>query len=962
MAVRKDLNMPNGQPLDSAALTALQAMGPGALRTRAIDLAEMAHDASHYLLQPRAVIQARDTPHVAELFRVATEHQLPITFRSGGTSLSGQAGTEHLLVETRRNFRGIEVLDRGARVRTQPGATLRSVNACLATHWTKLGPDPASEGACTIGGVIANNSSGMECGTALNSYRTVESMTFVLPSGTTIDTAQPNADHRLLEAEPALWRGLAELRDRLRGNPDSLARIRHQFSMKNTMGYSLNAFLDYDAPVDILSHLMIGSEGTLGFVADATFRTVPILAHAATALLVFDTLSEATAALPELVGAGARTVELMDSASIRAIQKHPRANATLATLNVREHTALLIELQATSMENLANEQASAQHVLNTLRLATPANFTSDAGERAALWHLRKGLYTAVAGARPTGTTALLEDIVVPTDVLTTSTERLKTLLSEYGYHDAVIFGHAKDANLHFMITPRFDEREEFDRYQRFTEDLVDLVLSVNGSLKAEHGTGRMMAPYVRRQYGEELYDVMRSLKRLCDPAGVLNPGVILNEDSRVHLQHLKTQLPVHPSLDTCVECGYCEPVCPSQDVTTTPRQRIVILREIAAADAAGDTHRAAELRDDFGYEGVDTCAADSMCSTACPVNIDTGAVMKEFRRDRHGRAAQRAGVLAAEHWAGATSLLRAGLRAADSLPPHLLENTSRRARSLLPHEWVPMVEADLPAAGPRRPSAGRQPSGVRAVHFPACVGSLFGPVPAPNGEAGLGATAALERLCERAGIALALPTGMNGLCCGTPWKSKGFDTGYAAMAQRTFEALWLATDEGQLPVVADAASCTLGLREIGPYLSREAAERYHRIRFVDAVTFVRTEVLPRTVLHRRFGLMVLHPTCSGTHLGSTGDLEILASHCAERVVVPSSWRCCGFAGDRGLIHPEVTAAATALEAAELAEISARTEDVADAYASDNRTCEMGMSRATGKAYRHILELLEYCTR
>ena len=895
--------MPTGQPLDPSTLAALRSVGRGAVRTRAIDLAEMAHDASHYLLQPRAVIEGRDTAHVAELFRVAAEHELPVTFRSGGTSLSGQAGTEHLLIDTRRNFRDIEVLDGGARVRTQPGATLRSVNARLSAHQTKLGPDPASEAACTIGGVIANNSSGMECGTALNSYRTVESMTFVLPSGTTIDTTQPDADHRLLEAEPAIWKGLAELRDRVRGDPDSIARIGHQFSMKNTMGYSLNAFLDHDAPVDILAHLMIGSEGTLGFVGEATFRTVSVRGYAATALLVFETLSAATAALPELLEAGARTVELMDGASIRAVQNHPKANAALASLDVLEHTALLIELQSTSAEDLAVEHLAAQEVLNRLRLVTPATFTSDAVERAALWHLRKGLYTAVAGARPTGTTALLEDIVVPLAVLTASTERLKTLLGQYDYHDAVIFGHAKDANLHFMINPRFDDPDEFDRYQQFTEDLVDLVLSANGSLKAEHGTGRMMAPYVRRQYGDELYDVMHSLKRLCDPAGVLNPGVVLNDDARAHLKHLKTQLPVHPALDTCVECGYCEPVCPSQDVTTTPRQRIVIMREIASAEAGGDTRRATELRDDFGYEAVDTCAADSMCSTVCPVNIDTGAVMKEFRRDRHGRAGQRAGVLAAEHWAGTTSLLRAGLRAADTLPPHLLESSSRRARNLMPHKWVPAVGADLPTAGPRRPSAGRKSPEARAVHFPACVGSLFGPVPAPDGVAGLGATAALERLCERAGITLALPTGMDGLCCGTPWKSKGFDRGYAAMARRTFEALWLASDEGQLPVVADAASCTLGLHDIGPYLSQDAAERYRLLRFIDAVTFVRAEILPRTVVHRRFGIVVLHPTCSGEHLGSTTDLEFVASRCAERIVIPSTWRCCGFAGDRGLLIP-----------------------------------------------------------
>ena len=628
--------------LAEPALAALRALG-GDVRTRAVDLAALAHDASHYLLHPRAVVTARDTGHVADLLRVAAAHALPVTFRSGGTSLSGQAGTDGLLVDTRRHFRRVEVLDDGARVRTQPGATVRAVNARLAPYGTRLGPDPASEAACTVGGVIANNSSGMACGTEFNAYRTVESMTFVLPSGTTVDTAAPDADEYLRTREPALHAGLAALRDRVRADADSVARIRHQFSMKNTMGYALNAFLDFDRPVDILSHLLVGSEGTLGFVGEATFRTVPVRPHAATALLVFDSIDRATDALPALLSAGARTIELMDAAALRVVQRDPKAGPALAALAVAQHTALLVELQAMTAADLDEELRGALATLSGLPLATPAEFTTDPGERAALWHLRKGLYTAVAGARPVGTTALLEDIVVPLDVLTDVTRRLTALFARYGYRDAVIFGHARDGNLHFMITPRFDDPEELRRYEAFTEDLVDLVLGANGSLKAEHGTGRIMAPYVRRQFGDELYAVMREVKALCDPAGVLNPGVVLTDDPHAHLGHLKTTPPVDPLVDTCVECGYCEPVCPSRDVTTTPRQRIVLLREIARAEAAGDLARVRELRDDFGYAAVDTCAADSMCLVACPVAIDTGAVVKGLRARRLGpRGARRA--------------------------------------------------------------------------------------------------------------------------------------------------------------------------------------------------------------------------------------------------------------------------------------------------------------------------------
>ena len=725
--------------------------------------------------------------------------------------------------------------------------------------------------------------------------------------------------------------------------------------MKNTMGYSLNAFLDFDEPVDILIHLLIGSEGTLGFVGEVTFRTVPVHGWAATALLVLDSLGQATDALPDLLAAGARTVELMDSLSLRVLQRDVQASAVLADLDVEAHTALLVELQATTEQELRDQLVAAEATINRLHLARPAQFTTDAAERAALWHLRKGLYTAVAGARPTGTTALLEDIVVPLPVLTATTERLTELFVRYGYDDAVIFGHAKDGNLHFMITPRFDDPEELRRYEAFTEDLVDLVLGADGSLKAEHGTGRIMAPFVRRQFGDELYDVMRTVKALCDPSGLLNPGVVISDDARIHLAHLKTALPVDPAVDTCVECGYCEPVCPSRDVTTTPRQRIVLMREIAQAEADGELARGHELREQFAYEAVDTCAADSMCMTACPVSIDTGAVMKRMRADRLGKGIQRGGAVAAGHWAGAVTGLRAGLRLADKLPSGLLEAGSRAARRVLPHDLVPLVGDDLPNAGARRPSPAH-PRDAVAVFFPACIGSLFGPVATPEEPAPLGATAAFQELCERAGRSLAIPAGIDSLCCGTPWRSKGLERGYEAMARRTFEAVFEASEGGRLPVVCEAASCSLGLREIGPHLSGDAQERYRLLQIVDAVTFVRTEVLPRVRVQRRLSSVAVHPTCSSEHLGSTADLMAIAAVCADTVVVPTSWSCCGFAGDRGLLHPEVTAGATADQAAELA-----GRDF-DAYVSNNRPCEMGMSRATGRNYQHVLELLESITR
>ncbi|WP_174537549.1 FAD-binding and (Fe-S)-binding domain-containing protein, partial [Micromonospora chalcea] len=647
--------------LSASARAGLESVVPGGVATRAADRLRMAHDASHYLLHPGAVITPADAGQVAALLAHSRRTGTPLTFRSGGTSLSGQAVTDRLLVDVRRHFRDLTVLDDGRRVRVQPGVVLRQVNARLAPYGRKLGPDPASESACTVGGVVANNSSGMTCGTEFNTYRTLESLVLALPSGTVLDTGAPDADARLRAAEPALHAGLLRLRDRVRGNPDSVRRIRAQYAMKNTMGYGVNAFLDHDDPAALLTRLVVGSEGTLAFVASATFRTVPVHRHAATGLLVFDSLGAAMAAMPALVAAGPAAVELLDAAALRVAQRDPKADATLRGLAVRGHAALLAEWQESDPAALADRVAAAGRVLAGLPLSAPARLSGEPAARAALWHIRKGLYAAVAGARPSGTTALLEDIAVPVEALAGTCASLAELFDRHRYADSVIFGHAKDGNLHFMLNERFDGGEAPARYADFTEEMVDLVLGHGGTLKAEHGTGRVMAPYVRRQFGDELYEVMRELKTLCDPDGVLNPGVLLSDDPEIHMRHLKTVPAVEEEVDRCVECGYCEPVCPSRDLTTTPRQRIVLRREIAAAQAAGDTALVRELTDDYDYDAVQTCAVDGMCATACPVLINTGDLVKRLRAQEHGRAAGSAWRGAARRWGATTRGMARGL-------------------------------------------------------------------------------------------------------------------------------------------------------------------------------------------------------------------------------------------------------------------------------------------------------------
>ena len=913
---------------------------PDRVRADALTRHAQAHDASHFLLLPEAVVVPRDSAEVARLLQVSRHHGVPLTFRSGGTSLSGQSVTDRLLVDTRRHFRDVEILDGGLRVRVQPGVTVRQLNARLLRHGRKFGPDPASEAACTVGGVLANNASGMACGTVENSYRTLESVIAVLPSGTVVDTGASDADERLRAREPDLYEGLFALRGRILGNPRSVAKLAQQFSMKNTMGYGLNALVEYDTPAAILTHLLVGSEGTLAFVTSATFRTVPLRTRAASALLVFDDLFAASAALPALVATDAATLELMDATSLRVGQSFPDCPPAVARIAVNRQAALLLEYQGTTAEELAELTAAAAPTLADLPTADTVELTGDAGIRGGWWKLRKGLYSSVAGARPTGTTALLEDIVVPVPRLAETCRDLAVLFDRYDYRDSVVFGHAKDGNIHFMLTDRFETDEQLGRYSNFTEDMVELVLGHDGSLKAEHGTGRVMAPYVRRQFGDELYEVMCQVKRLFDPHNILNPGVVISDDPQLHLKHIKLAPVVEPEVDRCTACGFCEPVCPSRNLTLTPRQRIAAWRAIRGAELAGDTELVAELTDDYRYAAVQTCAVDGMCQTACPVLINTGDLVKRLRKQDQPRANTAVWTAAAGRWAAVTRGASAGLTAMSHLPGALapvVTAANGGARAVAGDDRVPLWSAELPGGGPRRRRPAPESAPV-AVYLPACVNTMFGPA-----DGGPGVQADFEQLCERAGITLLVPPEIESLCCGTPWSSKGIPGGYDRMRERVLPAVLAATRDGELPVVTDASSCTEGFHAL-------LGSAPH-IRVLDAMQFVVEHVLPKLGDYERVPSVSVHPTCSSTRLQLNATLATLAAAVADDVHIPEDWGCCAFAGDRGMLHPELTASATAPEAVEVAQRDAV------AHVSCNRTCELGMTRAVGRPYQHVLELL-----
>jgi len=635
--------------------------------TRPIDLIRYASDASLYRLIPQAVVLAADATDVAALFAYSRRRRVPMTFRSAGTSLSGQSQTDGILVEVRRYFDWFEVLEDGAAVCAGPGVTAGKVNAALARHGRKLGPDPASVNAATIGGIVANNSSGMCCGITDNAYQTMRSIEFVLPSGTRIDTAEPGAEEIFAGSEPALSATLTRLRRQLLDDPDLTATLRRKYAVKNTTGYGLNAFLDHETPLAIFSHLLVGSEGTLGFIAKVVLETVPDLRHRASALAMFPTISAACGAVGAFRTAGAAAVELLDRASLQAVADRPGVPPGLADLPAGT-AALLVELRTAAAAELDVATAVATSAVAGMNVMGEVEFTTDPVRQREYWAVREGLFTSVGAARRTGTSVVLEDVTFPPARLADGVAALAVLFASHGYDDAVVFGHAKEGNLHFLLTPRFDDPAEIDRYAGFMRAMVGLVaVEFGGSLKGEHGTGRNMVPFVLTEWGPTATTMMRIIKQAADPDGMLNPGVILSDDPDSFLEHLKSAPTVEVEADRCIECGYCERVCPSRDLTTTPRQRIVIRREMVrqlAVGTPGSTAVAAALARDIGYDVRDTCAGDGLCELACPVDIDTGALVKRLRNTDHPAAEHRLANAAARHWGTAERLTRSALLAA----------------------------------------------------------------------------------------------------------------------------------------------------------------------------------------------------------------------------------------------------------------------------------------------------------
>lgn len=904
-------------------------------------------DASFYRRTPRVVLRAADENEVSAVLARASRDGVPVTFRAAGTSLSGQSVSDSVLLVAGKEWERWSYDEAAGTITMQPGIVGAQVNRILAGYGRRFGPDPASIGSCMVGGIVSNNASGMSCGVHANSDKTLVSARIVLADGTILDTGDPGSRGAFRRTHEGFIREIEAIRDDVRADEALAARIRRKYSIKNVTGLNILPFLEYDDPFEIIAHLMVGSEGTLAFLSEVTMKTLPLAPFDASAMIYFRDIRDAARAVVAMRGLPVCAAELLDRRSLAAV-----GDTTGKGL-----TAVLTKTEAGSEEALLSNIAAIEKALEPFDTVTGVRFSRDKAECARYWAIRSGIFPMVGGMRRRGTTCLIEDIAFHVEDLPDATAELSELLDRHGYDDSCIYGHALDGNFHFIINQAFDSGEQVRRYADMIRDTARMVVErYDGSLKAEHGTGRNMAPFVEYEWGSAAFAVMKRVKALFDPSGLLNPGVIFNDDPDCFIKGFKA-LPVlapgpgapeetaeaYDRINKCIECGFCEVNCVSCGFTLSSRTRIAVQREIARLQAGGSDPETLDLlRKQFSYPGEQTCAGDGLCSMSCPMGINVADLTHELRRQEDGKALWG---FAAGHYHAVKTGLRLALGAAAAgravLGDKAMASVGRALHDGLKLPlWTPATPGPYNSARLDSVITHKADNPLKVVYFPSCLNQMMGPskaspYPRPLAEETVD-------LLQKAGYEVILVPDRDSLCCGTVWESKGLNVQADAKLRELDDALWEASAHGRWPVLCDQSPCL--------HRMRKGISRMH---LYEPAEFIWKFLRERLVFRRSDTPVAVHQTCSTRLMGLGGVLVDLARLCSSKVIVPEGVGCCGFAGDKGMTHPELNAWA-------LRKLRGEIEGVSVGY-SNSRTCEIGLETNSGIPYVSIVYLVNACT-
>jgi D-lactate dehydrogenase len=898
-------------------------------------------DASFYRLIPKIVIKAIDEKEVQQILTLANNENLPVVFRAAGTSLSGQAITDSILVVCSFGWRKIEILDDAKAIKLQPGVVGIEANSALKFFDRKIGPDPASINSAQIGGIVANNASGMCCGIDQNSYKTLKDIRVIFVDGAILDTSDSKSIEEFKNSNSHLVQHIRELAYEVQMNRPLYETIKKKYSIKNTMGYSLNALIDFKDEIDVIAHLLIGSEGTLGFISSITFHTVDEPKYKASAMILFKDIYEACKFVSdlkehhELVNAA----ELMDRASIKSVENKEGVDPIYKTLH-SEVAAILVECGALNSDNLELKIQKVTNIANQYTLVTEVKFFEKYSDYSKLWALRKGTFPTVGAMRESGTTAIIEDVAFRVEDLADGVVELQELFKKYHYDEAIIFGHALEGNIHFVFTQEFEDKEEIDRYESFMDEVCQLVaVKYKGSLKAEHGTGRNMAPFVELEWGSDAYKLMQSIKKIFDPKNLLNPGVIINDDPKIHLKNFKFMTPFNPIADKCIECGFCEPICPSKDLTLTPRQRIAVNREIAYRKKNNQDYK--ELEALYLYDGEQTCAVDGLCATSCPVDINTGALTKDIRENKNSKLGNKIASMIASNYGKTLFMVRQGFKVMNLVEAVVKPSGLQAFRKIIPP--FPYWLDYMPKVAKYEKNEVITNGDKNVVYFSSCINRAFGASKKSSDKRDINTV--VESLLNKSKYNIIYPNKDTDLCCGVPFESKGFKNQADKQLEQLLEQLQKASNYGEYPILCDNSPCTY--RIVNGLKNR-------RLKVYEPIEFSLEYLIPNLKIEQTDEPIVIHSTCSSKKMGLDNSFEKLAKILSSDVTIPINISCCGFAGDRGFNFPELNRSALQGLKPQL------KVDIKRGF-STSKTCEMGLSHNSGADYGSILYLLDQCS-
>ena len=892
-------------------------------------------DAGFYRHLPKIVIRSKNEEEVSRLLRLSDKYGLPVTFRAAGTSLSGQAITDSILIVAGKNWERYEVSADAETITLQPGIVGERVNEILKPYSKIFSPDPASKKSAMVGGIVMNNASGMNCGTHANSDRVLQSMRIVFADGTILDTGDKRSCDTFKRTHADFVKKIEELRDRIVADKELTARIKHKYAIKNVTGLNIYPFVVYSDPFKIITHLMVGSEGTLGFGSEFKMSTGHLYKHSASAMLYFSDMREACEAVVAMKNGPVHSAEMLDKKSLSSVNDTTGEGLT----------AVLTETKADTKEELERNIAAIEEILKPFKLYVPAKFTDNPAEYSKYWAIRSGIFPSVGGTRKLGTTVIIEDVAFHIEDLPNATEDLANMLVEHGYDDSCIYGHALEGNYHFIIAQSFDDEAEVKKYKELMEAVERSVVDkYDGSLKAEHGTGRNMAPFVKKEWGEKAYGIMKEVKQLFDPKNLLNPGVIFNDDDECYIKHFKPMPLTNDHVNKCIECGFCEVNCLSCGFTLSSRQRIIVQREISRLRATGeDDARLKRLEKQFAYYGNATCAGDGLCSTSCPMKINVGEMIHDLRAEQlpKGSIGYKIGDYAANNLYRIEKMLRPVLTAAGTLQSVIGNSATRSVGKAMHKVGLPMWTPSMPGAH-YSGSHTLRCSSKKVVYFPSCINQTMGVAKTDVVKVDL--VDKVVDFMQKAGWEVVFPEGMNNLCCGTIWESKGMADIADRKTAELEDALLKASDGGRYPIICDQSPCLHRMRE-----------KMTKVKVWEVAEFIHDFVIDSLEFKPIDEPVAVHITCSTRKMGIADKIIGLAKRCSTHVVVPEEVGCCGFAGDKGFTHPEVNAWALRKLRRQL-----EVAGVKRGF-SNSRTCEIGLYTNTGVPYQSIVYLVDECT-